>query len=101
METVRRKRLEILTDAPLVPRVVAALRQVGIANHTVHPVLSGAGRSGEWNEERLTGATKQWVMAITSEEKSAALVDAIGPMLDSYHLLLTIGDVEVVRGERF
>ncbi len=29
------------------------------------------------------------------------LVDAIGPLLDSHHLLLTIADVAVVRGERF
>lgn len=101
MKTVNRKRLEILADAPLVPRVVAALKQSGIANHTVLPVVSGAGRSGDWSEERVTGSTKQWVLAITSEEKSAAFVDTIGPLLDSHHLLLTIADVAVVRGERF
>ena len=101
METVIRKRLEILADAPLVPRVVAALRKAEIHGHTVLPALSVAGRTGEWSEERLTGATKQMVMAIASEPHAAAFVDAIGPLLDSHRLLLTITDVAVVRGDRF
>jgi hypothetical protein len=29
------------------------------------------------------------------------LIEAIAPLLDSYGMLLTIGDVQVVRGERF
>ena len=101
METVIRKRLEILADAPLVPRVVAALKQAEIGGHTVIPALSGAGRTGEWSEERLTGATKQLVIAIASEAHAQALVDAIGPLLYSHRLLLTIADVAVVRGDRF
>jgi hypothetical protein len=50
----------------------------------------------------VTGAgAKTIVLMIASEAKSAALVDAIAPLLDSYRLLLTVGDVQVVRGERF
>lgn len=102
MQTVRRKRIEVLTDAPLVPAIVAALGRAGINGHSVLPVLSGAGRSGSWSEERLTGAeTKQLVWAIGSEEHAAQFVDAVGPLLNSHRLLLTIGDVAVVRGERF
>lgn len=66
------------------------------------PVLSGSGRTGSWSEDRLTGAaTKQWVIAIASAEHAEALVDALAPLLDSHRLLLTIGDVQVVRGDRF
>ena len=101
METVTRKRLEILADAPLVPRVVAALKQAGIGGHTILPALSGAGRRGEWSEERLTGATKQMVVAIGSDAHAQAFVDAIAPLLDSHRLLLTIADVAVVRGDHF
>lgn len=101
METVNRKRLEILADAPLVPRVVAALRQAEIGGHTILPALSGAGRQGEWSEERLTGATKQMVVAIASADHAQAFVDAIGPLLTSHRMLLTIADVAVVRGDRF
>ena len=102
MQTVTRKKIEILADAPLVPRLVAALAEAGIHGHTVLPALSGAGRTGEWSEERLTGAeTKQLLWAIASTEHAAALVDAIAPLLTSHRLLLTVADVEVVRGDRF
>ena len=48
--TVQRKRIEILVDTPLVPRLFA---------------------------------------------------DEVAPLLESHGLLITIGNVEVVRGERF
>jgi PII-like signaling protein len=101
METVTRKRLEILADAPLVPRVVAALHNAGIGGHTIIPAIAGEGRRGEWSEERLTGATKQLVIAIASEAHAGEFIDAIGPLLTSHRLLLTISDVGVVRGDRF
>jgi PII-like signaling protein len=102
MQTVARKKIEILADAPLMPRVVAVLSRSGIHGHTVLPALSGSGRTGHWSEERLTGAeTKQLLWAIASEEHAVALVAAMAPLLTSHGLLLTITDVEVVRGDRF
>jgi hypothetical protein len=38
---------------------------------------------------------------IAPAAKTDALVELLAPLLDSYRLLLTIGDVQVVRGERF
>jgi PII-like signaling protein len=84
-----------------VPRIAAALLQAGIGGHTVLPALSGTGRTGSWSEDRLTGSEKRLVMAIASAEHARALVDALAPLLDSHRLLLTIADVEVVRGDRF
>jgi PII-like signaling protein len=102
VETVTRKRIEILVDTPLVGRVVAKLREAGISGWSVIHVDSGGGRSGEWQQDDVTGAAaKTIVLAIASEAKAAAVADALGPLLDSYGLLLTIGDVQVVRGERF
>lgn len=102
MLTVTRKRLDILADAPLVPRIVAALDAAGIGGHTILPALGGSGRSGAWSEDRLSGAaTKRVVMAITGAAEADALVEALAPLLDSHRLLLTISDVAVVRGDRF
>jgi len=101
MQTVIRKKIEILTDEPLVPRLLAALQECGVGGHTLLPALSGSGRTGRWHDERLTGATKVMLMAIASPEDTAQLVDRIAPLLDSHRLLLTIADVEVVRGDRF
>ena len=101
MNTVSRKRIEILADAPLLPRLVAALDTAGIDGHTVFPAASGAGRTGDWTDDRLTGTSKIMLVAIASEEHSAALVDHLAPLLDSHRLLLTVSNVEVVRGDRF
>lgn len=101
MQTVTRKRIEVLADAPLVPRIVAALHRADIHGHTVLAALSGSGRTGSWSEDRLTGSEKRLVMAIASADHAQAFVDALAPLLDSHRLLLTIADVEVVRGDRF
>lgn len=100
-ETVARKRIEILADAPLLPRLVEVLERSEINGYTVLPALSGAGTTGRWEEDRLTGTSKIVVMAIASEEHAALLVDRLTPLLDSHRLLLTITTVDVVRGDRF
>jgi hypothetical protein len=91
IQTVSRKRIEILVDTPLVPRVVAQLKAVDIS-----------GCAGAWQQDDVTGASaKTIVLAIASDAKTSGLIEAIAPLLDSYGMLLTIGDVQVVRGERF
>ena len=102
MQTVTRTKIEILADAPLVPRIVAALEAAGIGGHTLLPALGGSGRTGSWSEDGLTGAqSKLMVVAIASTDAADALVDALGPLLTSHRLLLTVGEVSVVRGDRF
>jgi hypothetical protein len=102
VDTVLRKRIEILVDTPLVPRLIKHAREVDISGWSLIHVDAGGGRDGEWTHDDLTGAAaKTIVLMIASEEKAAALASAIAPLLDSYRLLLTICDVQVVRGERF
>ncbi len=102
MDTVIRKRIEILTDAPLVPRIAAACEAAGISGHSVIPALSGRGRAGNWSEDRLSGAqSKVIVLAIASTERADALLEALAPVLDSHRLLVSVGDVAVIRGGRF
>jgi hypothetical protein len=102
IQTVSRKRIEILVDTPLVPRVVAQLKAVDISGWSVIHVDSGGGRAGAWQQDDVTGASaKTIVLAIASDAKTSGLIEAIAPLLDSYGMLLTIGDVQVVRGERF
>ncbi|MBJ7389038.1 MAG: transcriptional regulator [Sphingomonadaceae bacterium] len=102
IQTVPRKRIEILVDTPLVPRIVGKLKAVDISGWSLIHVDSGGGRAGEWQHDDVTGASaKTIVLAIASDTKTELLIDAIAPLLDSYGMLLTVGDVQVVRGERF
>lgn len=102
VQTVTRKRIEILVDTPLAPRIIAKIKAVDISGWSLIHVDSGGGRAGEWQHDDVTGAAaKTIVLVVASQAKADALVDALAPVLDSYRLLLTIGDVQVVRGERF
>lgn len=101
IETVIRKRIEILADVPLVRRITAAIDRAGITGWTVLPVQSGSGRDGAWREERITGADKSLILTIASQDKATALAEDLAPILSSHGLLLTMWDVEVIRGERF
>lgn len=101
-ETIRRRRIEVLVDAPLVRRVVEAARASGISGWTILPTLEGEGHGGHWSDDQLSGAqSKQLFLSVTSTERADAFVDAIAPLLDAYGLVLLLGDVEVVRGGRF
>jgi hypothetical protein len=102
VETVTRKRIEILVDTPLVPRVVKLAKEVDISGWSLIHIDAGGGRDGAWQHDDVTGAAaKTIILMIASDAKANALVDKIAPFLDSYRLLLTVGDVQVVRGERF
>jgi hypothetical protein len=101
VETVIRKRIEILVDTPLVRIVTAAIDRCEITGWSVLPVLAGSGRDGPWREERITGSDKSLVLTIASGQKAALLAEALAPILTSHGLLLTMWDIEVIRGDRF
>jgi hypothetical protein len=102
VQTVPRKRIEILVDTPLVPRIVSQLKAVDISGWSLIHVDSGGGRAGQWQHDDVTGASaKTILLTIASEDKTNALTTALAPLLDSYGMLLTISDVQVIRGDRF
>ena len=103
VETVTRKRIEILADTALLPRLIDLVNQVDISGYSVVRVAAGGSRAGgKWRSDDLTGASaKSMLIALAPEDKAQAFTDLIEPMLSSHGLLLTIGEVEVVRGERF
>ena len=102
ISTFTRKRVEILVDTPLAPRLIKAAADAGIAGYTLIPCRSGAGRGGAWRDDALTGAESKTIfLTIAAEDKAGRFVESLAPHLDSYGMLLTMSDVEVVRGERF
>ncbi|WP_109356938.1 hypothetical protein [Sphingorhabdus sp. EL138] len=100
--TVQRKRIEILVDNPLIPKIINYVKQVDISGWSVIKIASGGGRDGRWQQDEVSGAAaKSLILMIANQEKAAQLTDALAPLLDSHSLLLTIANVEVVRGDRF
>ena len=83
------------------PRLIEASGTAGINGHTILRVESGAGQAGPWRDDRVSGSGKIIFLTITAQEKAARLVDLLAPNLESWGMVLTMGDVEVVRPERF
>lgn len=101
-DTVQRRKIEILVDAPLVRRIVAAAEAAGVTGYTLLPTLGGAGQGGRWSDDQVTGAeAKVMFVTVTNDAKAAALTDALAPLLDSHGLILVASTVDVVRAARF
>jgi PII-like signaling protein len=101
-QTVQRQKIEILVDRPLLPRIVAAAKTVGVGGYTILPALSGAGAHGTWDDDQLSGAQAKVVfVTVTSAKKAESLIDALTPLLESHGLMLLSSTVDVVRGAKF
>ena len=101
IETVTRKRIEILADKALQKRVTDAIDNAGITGWTIVPVTSGKGREGLWREESVMGTDKVFVLTIAAEDKAMTLAEELAPMLTNFGFILNMWDVQVIRAERF
>lgn len=96
------RKIEILLDAPLVPRLVEIARQAGITGYTILPTLGGAGQSGPWSEDLVAGAdTKVLFWTVLSGDKAVALRKAIEPLLTAYGMVWVSTSADVLRQDRF
>ncbi|PLK27350.1 P-II family nitrogen regulator [Novosphingobium sp. TH158] len=102
IQTFTRKRIDILVDAPLTDWLVEKARQAGIPHHSLLPVHSGEGRSGTWRDDDGFGSVaKRMFVAVSNEEKVGHLLELLAPRIETHGLVITVYDVEVIRGERF
>ena len=100
--TIDRIRLDVLFDRPLLAELQRVAERAGLTGYTLLPAIGGLGAAGAWTEDLVTGAQSKTVfMSITSEEKAAAFLDALAPLLDSHRLLVISAPVKVVRGGKF
>ncbi|MEM8918884.1 MAG: transcriptional regulator [Pseudomonadota bacterium] len=82
--------------------MIDLLKQADITGWSVTRIDSGGTPDGEWQRDDITGASsKSMILIVANDQKTEKLTGLLAPLLDSYRLLLTIGNVEVVRGDRF
>lgn len=103
MEMHRKKRIEIILEAPALNRLSAALEAAGVTGYTVLPVLAGKGKTGAWTRDGLVGGAGAMVcvICITDPSRVETVTERIMAVLSRQIGLVTIGDVDVMRGERF
>jgi hypothetical protein len=78
------------------------LDRVGATGYTVLPALSGRGLTSEWNRSPLTDAQNRVViLVLVRAELAEQIMPELGRLLADYHGVVSLSDVEVVRGGRF
>ena len=103
METHKAKRVAIIIEAVMQSRLTETMSAAGVTGWTVLPVLGGSGRSGEWSREgQVTrGAGMIQVICVIKPERLDQLLESIFSVVDRHIGIITVGDIEVLRAERF
>ena len=103
MEMHAKKRIEIVVEAPLLSRLLALMDDNNVSGYTVLPALAGRGHHGSWSREGLaTDAGRMVVVvAIVDADAVSNLLDAVYPLISRHIAIVTVSDVQVIRGERF
>ena len=95
-------RVDVILDRPLLVEVQRIADAAGLPGHTILPALGGKGVGGYWSEDLVTGAQSKIVfMAVASDSKVRAFLDALEPLLDSHGLVALCSPVTVLRGAKF
>jgi nitrogen regulatory protein PII len=103
MLTHKKKRIDIVVEAPLLGRVIALLDQIGVSGYTVVPALAGRGKDGPWHRDGLVGRAGSMVLIFTiiDESRVDAVVEPLFKLVSRQIGVLTVCDVEVLRSEHF
>ena len=103
MDTHRKKRLEIVIEAPLVDRLLGLLDRADVTGYTVMPALAGRGREGTWRREGLVTEAGRMVVVMTVIDPTRvdAVLEQIYPLIARQIGILTICDVDVIRADHF
>lgn len=102
IKTVLRRRIEVFVDQPLARLVEAAAVRAGVTNWAFLPTVRGMARGVAWGGDELTDADRRLAFqTVLTEEKAAALLDALAPLLESHGLSVFVSTVEVIRPDRY
>ena len=103
METHKAKRVAIIIEQVMQTRLTDAMSNAGVTGWSVLPVLGGSGRSGAWSREgQVTrGAGMVQVICVVRPERIDELLEAAFAVVERHIGIVTIGDCEVLRAERF
>lgn len=98
-----RTRIEVLVDQALARRISTAADAAGIQGYVFLPVSHGKADGVSWSDDQISGGVtgKTLFLTVTSEAKAQALIASLRPLLDSHGLMLFLGQVEVIRGDKY
>lgn len=103
MKTHEKKRLDIVIEAPILPRLLALLDDLAVSGYTVVPARAGRGRGGAWRRDGLVGEAGRMmlVFCVLDESRLDAVTEPVFELLEPQLGIVTVSDVSVIRSEHF
>lgn len=103
LTTHKKKRVEIMIEAPALDRVTQALDRLEATGYTVLPALSGRGTGGSWRRDDAfaDAARIVCVVCITDASRVDDILTAIRDVVQRHIGIVSVGDVEVIRSDHF
>ena len=103
MQTHRKKRIEIVIEAPLQRRLTELLETNKVRGFTVLPAIAGHGEEGSWQRAGQVSDAGRMVIVVCVVDPGRAdeIVEAIYALLSRQIGIVTISDVEVIRTDKF
>lgn len=102
MQMHRKKRVEVIIEAPVAMRLAQLMDRHG-RGYTMLPVLGGSGRSGPWTRDGQVSSAGGMVafVAVMDDGALEPLLDEIFRLVERHIGIVSICDCQVVRGEKF
>lgn len=102
VELHKRKKIEVIIETPARPLLIDVLNRAGSPGYTLIPAIGGRGLHSAWDRNQLMDAANQVIIVtIVSEEAAATIMTEVGTLLEDYRGVVTLSDVQVLRGGRF
>ncbi len=98
-----RHRLELIIERMAAPRACNILEASGLLGYTILPAISGFGGEMRWSRDADMSASSDMVIILSiggDAQVQAALVE-LERLLGSHIGVLSIGEVKVLRPDRF
>ena len=98
-----KRRLEIIVERMALTRAGNILESAGLTGYTVLPAMAGFGNDSHWRSEGDLSTTQDMVVvvAIGDNQKVERALKDLSRRLSRHVGVLSVGDVQVMRPERF
>lgn len=98
-----RYRCELIIERMAAPRACRILEEAGLTGYTVLPAISGLGRQVRWNRDTDISSSSDMVVVVSigAQDQIEAALKEIESLLSSHIGVLSVGEVKVLRPDRF
>ena len=103
MQTHPKKRIDVVVEALLIPRLSAELDRVKVSGYSIMPIIAGRGHEGPWTVDGQPGTANQMaaLVCIVDASRADQVLASIFALISRQMGFVTVADVFVVRPERF